>query len=193
MAKHLLLAGCCALFAGALAGVAPAGAEDIYIVEQAPTQYLAKDRLIGAKVHDANNAIIGDIEDLIIGGDDRVVGVIMGVGGFLGMGEKKVAVLTPALSLEATDGKLHVVLPSATKESLEAAPAFKRGAPKKGLLERAVEKGAELRDKSAVTARDAYEKARVEAGPALEKAKESARGVIEKARDAAQPAAEKAP
>jgi ElaB/YqjD/DUF883 family membrane-anchored ribosome-binding protein len=171
----------------------PASADDaMFLTEQKPTEYLAKDRLIGAKVHDKDGKIVGDIEDMIINGDQQVVGVIMGVGGFLGVGEKKVAVTTSALSLEATDGKLNVVMPSATKDTLTAAPAYKRVNPPKGWLQRAVEKGQELKDKSSVTAKDAYDKAKQEAGPAYEKAKEAAKNAVDKATDAAKSAVDKA-
>jgi hypothetical protein len=178
--------------AALIAGALPAVADETFISEQKPTEYLAKDRLIGAKVHDTSGKIIGDIEDLIINGDQQVAGVIMGVGGFLGLGEKKVAVTTTSLSLESTDGKLNVVMPSATKDTLTAAPAYKRINPPKGWLQRAVEKGQELKDKSTGTAQDAYDKAKHDAGPALEKAKESAKETYEKAKDAAPAAAEKA-
>lgn len=175
-----------------VASALPAFADDTFIAEQKPTEYLAKDRLIGAKVHDTSGKIIGDIEDMIINGEQQVVGVIMGVGGFLGVGEKKVAVTTTSLSLEATDGKLNVVMPSATKETLTAAPAYKRINPPKGWMQRAVEKGQELKDKTAVTAKDAYDKAKQEAGPALDKAKEAAKESYEKAKEAAKGAVEKA-
>ena len=42
--------------------------------------------LLGAKVHDANGKIVGDVEDLILDEFNRVQGVIMGVGGVLGLG-----------------------------------------------------------------------------------------------------------
>lgn len=160
-----------------------------FITEQKMTEYLAKDRLIGAKVHDSDGKIIGDIEYLIVGNDDHVVGVVMGIGGILGLGEKKVGVTTSALQLEVTDGKMHVVMPAATKDALTSAPAFKRVTPKKGLYERAVEKGQELRDKSAVTAQDALNAAKEKSGPAYEKAKKAAQDVIDQAREAAKPAA----
>lgn len=167
----------------------PAHADDPFIAEQKPTEYLAKDRLIGAKVKDSNGKIIGDIEDLIVGGENQVVGVIMGVGGLLGLGEKKVAIVKSALSLEVTDGKMNVVMPSATKETLAAAPSYKRINPPKGWFQRAVEKGQELKDKGEVTAKDAYEAAKEKSGPALEKAKDAAKGVIERAKEAAHPEA----
>jgi PRC-barrel domain len=182
-----------------VAGALPAHAEGMFIAEQKLTEYLAKDRLLGAKVKGADGKIVGDIEDLIINGDGQVVGAIMGVGGFLGVGEKKVAVEIKALGLEVTDGKMNVTLSSATKEALTAAPAYKRVNPPKGWIQRAVEKGQELKDKSSVTAKDAVDKAKQNAGPALENAKhkaeevidaakEKAKGVVDKAKDAAKPA-----
>ena len=178
-----------------VAGAVPAFADDTFIAEQKMTEYLAKDRLIGAKVKDNDGKIIGDVEDLIINSDGHVEGLIMGVGGFLGVGEKKVAVTRKALSFEVTDGKMNVVMPDANKDVLTAAPAYKRINPPKGWFQRAVEKGQELKDKSAVTAKDALDKAKENAGPAMEAAKqkandaiEKAKGVVDKAKDAAKPA-----
>jgi uncharacterized protein YjbJ (UPF0337 family) len=200
MITKLLSATLALSLLGAMPAATDARADDTFISSQKLTEYLAKDRLLGAKVTGADGKIIGDVEDLIIGSDDQVVGVIMGVGGFLGMGEKKVAVKTSALQLEVTDGKMNVLLPGASKDTLTAAPAFVRTAPKKGLLERAAEKVKEMKDKSSATAKDAYDAAKEKAGPALESAKkqageaiehakEKAQGVVDKAKDAAQPTA----
>lgn len=179
------------LAAGPVAAETPAAA-DQFIKTQSPVQYLAKDRLIGAKVKNSAGEIVGDIEDLIIDSDDHVAGVIMGVGGFLGIGEKKVAVKTSALQLEVTDGKMNVVLAGATKESLKGAPAFERATPKKGILERVKEKAQELTDKSKATAQDAYEAAKEKAGPAVEQAKEKAKEAYESAKETAKEAVDKA-
>lgn len=170
------------------AGVLPAVAGDFFFTEQKPTQYLAKDRLLGANVHGSDGKVFGDIEDLIVESDNRIVGVIVGVGGLLGVGEKKVGVDISALSIESTDGKMNVVMPTATKETLTAAPAFKRITPPKGWVQRAKEKGEELRDKS----KDAYEAAKENAGPALQKAKDAAVNAYESAKEKAGPALEKA-
>lgn len=174
----------------ALIATAPAFADVKYsfIEEQKPTEYLAKDRLLNAKIRDDNGKIVGDIEDLIIGNDDQVVGVIMGVGGLMGLGEKKVAVATKALKLEVTDGKMRVTMPGVTKKVLTDAPAYKRIKPPKGMFERAVEKGQELSDKAKETATDAYNKAKEEAGPAYEAAKKKAQEAVDKAKEAAKPA-----
>ena len=164
----------------------------MFLPTQGEGQYLARDLILFAKVHNADGRIIGDVEDLILNSDNQVVGIVMGTGGFAGFGEKRVAVRLNALQIKNEDGKVTVTLPQATKEVLDALPAFKRAKPPKSLLDRAIERAKELTDKSSVTAEDAYKKAKKEAGPALEKAKEAAKGALEEAKEKAAPALEKA-
>ncbi|RUP09065.1 PRC-barrel domain-containing protein [Hyphomicrobium sp.] len=182
-------------FGALIAGAMPSFADDTFFAEQKPTEYLAKDRLLGANVHDKDGKIIGDIEDLVVDSDNKIVGVIIGVGGLLGVGEKKVAVSLPSLGIEAAGNKINVTMPSATKEALTAAPAYKRANPPIGWLQRAADKSDEIRDKSGPAyeeakkaAKEAYESAKEAAGPAIEKAKEEAREALDKAKSAAQPA-----
>src|SRR5262245_2589112 len=162
---------------------------DVFLTTQGDGQYLAKDLLLTAKVHNAEGAIVGDIEDLILDANNQVQGVIMGVGGFAGWGEKRVGVALSALQIKNENGVVTVTLPQATKETLDALPAFERKQPAKSLLDRAIEKAQELSDKGSVTAKDAYEKAKEEAGPAIEKATESAKKTYE---ESVKPALEKA-
>ncbi|PPC86613.1 MAG: photosystem reaction center subunit H [Hyphomicrobium sp.] len=136
------MAAACAVLA-ILSPTSFAEEQPTFIAEQQATQYLAKDRLIGAKVHDKDGVVIGDIEDIIIDENDRVSGIIMGVGGFLGVGEKKIGITRSALQIEVTDKKMHVVMAAATIETLTSAPAFKRTPPKKGVLEHRVEKSSD--------------------------------------------------
>jgi sporulation protein YlmC with PRC-barrel domain len=49
-------------------------------------------KVIGVNVYNENNEKIGDIEELIIDKSGKVDNVVLGVGGFLGMGEHYVAV-----------------------------------------------------------------------------------------------------
>jgi PRC-barrel domain len=183
------IAALCALPALADPAEAPG---DVFLPTQGESQYLARDLILFAKVHNADGRIIGDVEDLILNSDNQVVGIVMGTGGFLGFGEKRVAVRLNALQIKNEDGKITVSLPQATKEVLDALPAFKRAKPPKSLLDRAIERANEFTDKSSVTAEDAYKKAKKEAGPALEKAKEAAKGALEEAKEKAGPALEKA-
>jgi len=184
----------------ALAGEGGTGG---FVAAQTADQYLARDHLIGAKVHGSDGKIIGDVEDLIINDKNQVVGVVMGTGGFLGVGEKKIGVDLSALKFDEAGA---VSLPEATKDSIAAAPAYQRAQPKKSLLERAREKVLELTDKTTATTQDAIEKAKpvvedatekakdaIEAAkPALENATEKAQEAIDAAKEAAAPALEKA-
>ena len=167
-------------------------AATIFIQAQNEAEYLAKDLILTAKVHNDEGKIIGDIEDLVLTDDNRVEGVVMGTGGFLGVAEKKVGVKLSALKFKEAGGKTVVSLPGVTKEMLTAVEPFKRAKPAKTLLERAMEKAQELTDKGSVTAKDAYDKAKEQAGPAYEKAKEAAKQTYDHAKDAVKDAVDKA-
>lgn len=68
---------------------------------------------------------IGEIDDAIVGEDGSIKAVIIGVGGFLGMGEKNVAVDFNRLSVEKTgDGDEFRLVSALTKEELEKAGAY---------------------------------------------------------------------
>ncbi len=182
-----LAAACIACTAPAFAQTkADAKAVDIpadYWKKQKPTQYLVKDRLIGQSVKNKDGKVIGDIEDVIVGDDNKVVGIVMGVGGFLGAGEKKVAVRYRALEFSAVDGKKVITLPSATKEVLGALLPYERTAPPKSLLDKAKDKAIELKDKAG----DAATKVKEGAAPLVEQAKDAAKGAVDKAKDLAAP------
>jgi len=167
----------------------PAG---VFLPTQDESQYLARDLILFANVQNADGQIIGDVEDLILNGDNQVVGVVMGTGGFAGFGEKRVGVRLDALHIKNDDGKITITLPQATKEVLDALEPFKRTKPPKSLLDRAIKRARELTAKSSVTAEDAYEKAKKEAGPALENATERAKEAYEGMKEKAGPALEKA-
>ena len=72
-------------------------------------------------VNDANEKV-GDINDVLIDSKGKVAAVIVGVGGFLGMGEKDVALTFDQLSFGSDNNDPLVVKTNATKESLQAAP-----------------------------------------------------------------------
>lgn len=79
--------------------------------------------LIGADVQTANNEDIGDVSDLIIGSDGQVMAIVVSVGGFLGMGEKDVAIGWGHVKRSGTadDVELRV---DVTRDELKAAPTF---------------------------------------------------------------------
>lgn len=75
---------------------------------------------VGASVHNADGERIGEVHDLFVGDDDRVTHAVIDVGGFLGLGEKRV--LMPFEELK-TDAAGEVVV-SANRGQLEALPGF---------------------------------------------------------------------
>jgi hypothetical protein len=128
MKKLLATAALVALMAlPVLAQDAPAPA-----VEKAPAEKSAAldasdvsaKALLTESVKNAANETIGDINDVLISGDGKVAAVIVGVGGFLGMGEKDVALPYDQLVFAKDIGDDLVVTTSATKESLETAPEY---------------------------------------------------------------------
>lgn len=94
-----------------------------FIGMQTADQMLASD-LIGMSVRGAGNESIGEINDVVVARDGRVIGAVIGVGGFLGIGEKDVAVPFQMVELvRGSDAGDHVVVRK-TKDELKAAPTF---------------------------------------------------------------------
>jgi sporulation protein YlmC with PRC-barrel domain len=82
--------------------------------------------LINKSVKNANNETVGDINDIRVGSNGKIAAVIIGVGGFLGLGEKDVALPYDQLSFTRDgDGGL-VVTANVTKDSLQSAPQWKK-------------------------------------------------------------------
>jgi sporulation protein YlmC with PRC-barrel domain len=79
-------------------------------------------KLRGTTVYNSKNEKIGELDDLIVGKDRVLFGVIE-VGGFLGIGSRLIAV--PYSSLQISDDGKRIVLPGASKEAVKALPEFK--------------------------------------------------------------------
>lgn len=78
------------------------------------------DELTGADVYGLADEDLGDIEDLIVAEDGTIEQAIIGVGGFLGIGEHRVAVPFQQLTVLADEGLGDVrVYIDATEETLE--------------------------------------------------------------------------
>ena len=73
-------------------------------------------------VYDPAKDKIGSIDDVIISDGGQIEGFVIGVGGFLGAGEKDVAVSYKAVHAEMKDDAWYLTLDT-TKDALKAAPA----------------------------------------------------------------------
>ena len=121
--------------------------------EAATVQWRAS-KLVGVDVYNAANENIGEINEVILDSSGKVAGVVIGVGGFLGMGEHDVLVqlnqlkfvsepvrtTTTTTTTSGTGTTTRTTRPArdanekwypdhavmnATKEQLKALPAFK--------------------------------------------------------------------
>lgn len=61
------------------------------MAQQSPDQWRAS-KLVGLQIYGPNNQSVGKISDVLMSKDGKAASVIIGVGGFLGIGEKDVAV-----------------------------------------------------------------------------------------------------
>jgi sporulation protein YlmC with PRC-barrel domain len=62
-----------------------------FITQEKPDQWRAS-KLVGVNVYNQNNDKIGDISEVIVDKSGKADAVVIGVGGFLGIGQKDVAV-----------------------------------------------------------------------------------------------------
>lgn len=86
---------------------------------------LTTEMLTGARVYGANDEDIGEIGALLLNDDGTIDRAVIDVGGFLGMGEKQVAVTFDELTILREDGGDDVnVYIDATQEALEAQPTY---------------------------------------------------------------------
>ena len=113
--------------------------------------------LIGAKVYNQAGDQLGDINYLLVNSSGQVTTAVVGVGGFLGVGEKNVGFPFSALtSKSAPTGERQMQL-SATKAELEAAPKFQwRDTPMAVQVEESLKSAA---DKVKSTAKSLSDKA----------------------------------
>ena len=81
-------------------------------------------KLIGSAVYNDQNEKIGSLDDLIMKDGNRIVMGVVSVGGFLGIGNKLVAVPYDQLHLDSDKDQTKVTMPGATKDALNAMPTF---------------------------------------------------------------------
>jgi hypothetical protein len=116
--------------AGALFSALPASAQvagvtstvDARIVEstQIAMGWSVKKTLLGKTIYNDAGIKVGNVEDLIISPDKKVTYVIVGAGGFVGIGRHDVAI--PITQIQDQSGKL--VMPGATKDMIKSMPEF---------------------------------------------------------------------
>ncbi len=123
------------------AAFADAHTEGFGSVAVEETDFLASD-LIGMRIYNSeaeveNDAMIaegaeqewddiGEINDIIVSKDGEVTAVILGIGGFLGMGERDVSVSMDKIRILNDEGGDRFLVVNTSKEMLEQSPEFER-------------------------------------------------------------------
>jgi sporulation protein YlmC with PRC-barrel domain len=81
--------------------------------------------LLNASVYGPDDSTIGEIEDILVKSDGKIEGLVVSVGGFLGLGEKNVALRMDRFKvMPEADGRARITV-SATEDELRQAPEFK--------------------------------------------------------------------
>jgi sporulation protein YlmC with PRC-barrel domain len=133
-------------FSQALAQTAGASAAATrFITQQPDNEWLAR-VFIGQAVHNAAGETVGDINDLVFNRKGQISTVVIGVGGFLSMGEKSVAVPFDALTFNVGKNGERVIVVALSKETLVKAPEFK--ATEKTNFDKVKDKAADLGNKT---------------------------------------------
>ena len=117
-----LVASCLAVLMLSPMPPAVAAAQTVQTVDAATVgKNVRMSKLIGSTVRLDRDERIGTIDDIIIDEKGQLYAVLE-VGGFLGLGGRRVALPYKELRIDLASGA--VTVPGATKEQLEQAPAF---------------------------------------------------------------------
>jgi sporulation protein YlmC with PRC-barrel domain len=121
--KRIISLSSCALLASAvlLAQMPMASAE---LMTSVPSGGLTVSDWYKQDVYDRSSTKIGKIEDVLVSSSGQISAVIVGVGGFLGAGEKDVAVDFTSVKRTMKDNKAYLTMDT-TKDALKSAPGFK--------------------------------------------------------------------
>lgn len=94
------------------------------VMTSVPAQSVTVTDWYKQNVYDTQNNKIGDVKDVLVDADGKVSALIISVGGFLGAGEKDVAVRFDAVKKTAKDNSIRLTM-NANKDELKSAPGLK--------------------------------------------------------------------
>ena len=97
---------------------------DLFLEEESQSLAMLGD-FIGKRIYNTSGEDLGEVNDFFVTDKGSVQAVILGVGGFLGIGEKDVAVNMSAIQF-VQDGNNTKLVVNASKNQLTGAPAFDR-------------------------------------------------------------------
>jgi PRC-barrel domain len=98
-------------------------AEMAFIEVQDEAQFLANEEVIGKHVVNVMDEQVGTIADLVMDQEQKLVGVVLSVGGFLGIGDKWVAIPVDQIDFPTNEQPARLLV-AVTEEQLKNAPDF---------------------------------------------------------------------
>ncbi len=94
-----------------------------YLPSQKSGEFLIS-RIMGAYVVNNAKETVGEVNDIILDQGGKVAGVVVGVGGFLGMGERNVAVAYESSQISTDANGKHIIKLNVTKDTLQNAAVY---------------------------------------------------------------------
>ena len=94
------------------------------VMTSLPSQSTTVTNWYKQSIYDTANASVGQVMDVLLSPDGKVAALIVGVGGFLGMGDHNVAVPFDAVKQTTRDSKTYLTM-NMTKDALKNAPGLR--------------------------------------------------------------------
>ncbi|HET7886762.1 MAG TPA: PRC-barrel domain-containing protein [Bradyrhizobium sp.] len=113
-----LITACVLVMAGATSAYAATTMTAVPAQSSTVTNYYKQ------SVYDPKQNKIGDVDDVLVDQSGKITGLVIGVGGFLGAGEKDVIVPFSAVKSAKKDDKWYLTLDE-TKDNLKNSAGFK--------------------------------------------------------------------
>jgi len=131
MLKSIVLAGVCSV--GFLTPAFAQAGKPHFITRQTTNEWRAS-KLVGVSVYGTNNKKIGSIEEIMVTPKGRARVAVIGVGGFLGMGQKNVGVPFSSLQWKREQEGRTATTSNKPNTANPAVAAAKRGYPDHAVL-----------------------------------------------------------
>lgn len=111
---------------GMTATTSTAAPIDLTQMQETDLSTVTTQDLEGVRVYGSNDEWVGDIDTLVIGDDGQIAEVVVDVGGFLGLGEKPVALTLDTVTFLSSDGMMQDIVASvdSTEAELETMPTW---------------------------------------------------------------------
>ena len=97
---------------------------ELRFVDKQQAEEMLASTLIGTQVYNSENQSLGEINDVLLDADRQLETVVIGVGGFLGIAERDVAVPWDALGVSRGEDQELMLRLDVSREQLENAPEF---------------------------------------------------------------------